>query len=467
MIAGEAMRLALRSAADRTLILGESGTLTGAELNAAIDALSADIRSLVGPLAAVGVWYWNSAHAMIAHLAIERAGATRVPVDPSAAPAEATAIFQAAGVELVVADTEHSDPSLGAVLVYDDGHEITSVSPIDLVEVPDDATALLYPRTVSAAGLLAIPISFANWESCMRLNAALFCDGTYGPALSGAECFLTTQQMMHGTGLIGTFPFLHLGLPQVILRQFEPAEVVETLATFGITTAFMVPGMVTRLADELGEHRQELRLKRVIYGGAPISADDMRRSAQILGPVLVQIYGRLEGGWPLTYLSQTDHADIAIGHDSRHGSCGKAIPGVELEIKPLVPDPNAAGELRVRGPMVSPSFRNPDGWCSLGDLATCDSDGYYTLHGRLDGMINTGSYHVYPAEVQETIESMFPGTQVTVAAEPDPKWGQAVAATITWAPGETPPTDDAFRRTLAGRLARYKIPTRLTHHREQ
>ena len=352
------------------------------------------------------------------------------------------------------------------MLAYDDGHEITSVSPIDLVQVPDDATALLYPRTVSAAGLLAIPISFGNWESCMRLNVALFRDGTYGPALSGSECFLTTQQMMHGTGLIGTFPFLHLGLPQVILRQFEPAEVVETLATFGITTTFMVPGMVTRLGGRTrrtppGSEVEASHLLR----GAPISADDMRRSTQVLGPVLVQIYGRLEGGWPLTYLSQTDHADIAIGHDSRHRSCGKAIPGVELEIKPLVSDPNAAGELRVRGPMVSPSFRDPDGWCSLGDLATCDSDGYYSLHGRLDGMINTGSYHVYPAEVQETIESMFPVTQVTVAAEPDPKWGQAVAATITWAPGVTPPTDEAFRRTLAGRLARYKIPTRLTHHR--
>ncbi len=40
-----------------------------------------------------------------AHLAIEWIGATRVPVDPAAPAAEAKQVFDAAAVDLVVADS--------------------------------------------------------------------------------------------------------------------------------------------------------------------------------------------------------------------------------------------------------------------------------------------------------------------------------------------------------------------------
>ena len=61
----------------------------------------------------------------------------------------------------------------------------------------------------------------------MEVNASLYRSGAYGPGFGADECFLTTQQLMHGTGLMGTFPFLHMGLPQVILRGFDAAEVIE------------------------------------------------------------------------------------------------------------------------------------------------------------------------------------------------------------------------------------------------
>ena len=251
----------------------------------------------------------------------------------------------------------------------------------------------------------------------------------------------------------------------VILKRFEASHVVEACLKFGVTTTFMVPGMVTRLANVMRGSTQVLPLTRLLYGGAPITNADLVDAVKILGPVLVQLYGSIEGGWPLTYLNQADHAAIARGLTDIEGSCGRAVPGVDLDLRALGAAPNERGELRVRGPMVSSSYLDPDGWCSLGDLAGRDAAGYYRLYGRLDGMINTGSYHVYPAEVEDAIRALLPVQSVSVVAEPDPKWGEAVTADITWAPDSTPLTEQQFRQVLATKLAKYKIPTKVRHHK--
>jgi acyl-CoA synthetase (AMP-forming)/AMP-acid ligase II len=111
---------------------------------------------------------------------------------------------------------------------------------------------------------------------------------------------------------------------------------------------------------------------------------------------------------------------------------------------------------------VVAEYADPDGWCALGDVAWLDEAGYLHLGGRLDGMINTGSYHVYPREVEEAIAAV-PGVQSTlVRGEPDPTWGEAVTAYVV---PEDPVTGEQLteriRRALEARLARYKLPKRL------
>ena len=84
------------------------------------------------------------------------------------------------------------------------------------------------------------------------------------------------------------------------------------------------------------------------------------------------------------------------------------------------------------------------------------------LGGRLDGMINTGSYHVYPGEVEEAITAT-PGVKATlVRGEPDPTWGQAVTAYVVPADPDAATTlPTTLRPLLEQRLARYKLPKRI------
>ncbi len=464
MIAGGRTRRALRAAGEKPLVHFGGASWSGSFLDEQTDSLASFLQRRVTPGGRVGLWYWNSAYAVVSHLAVERAGLTRVPVDPEAAAPEAKAIWNAADADLVVCDAAHA-ASMPEATVFDQGEKLPAGGNPGPVEVSDDATHLLFPRSVASSGLLAIPISYGGWMAHMATNARLYRDGTYGPAVSAADSLLTVQQVMHGTGLVATFPFLLMGLPQVILKRFDAAEVLEAVERYGVTTSFMVPGMVTRLAGQMAGSPGSAGLARIVYGGAPVSAAELRSSLSGLGPVLTQIYGRLEGGWPLTVLNRSDHARIVSGDDTLLDSCGRAVPGVELQIRHAAGGAEGRGELRVRGPMVSPAFRDPDGWCALGDLASRDATGYYRLHGRLDGMINTGSYHVYPVEVAEAIREMFEVSEVTVTGEPDPKWGQAVTANLRWPAEATVPDNGAIRQALRRRLAPYKVPTRFHHQR--
>jgi acyl-CoA synthetase (AMP-forming)/AMP-acid ligase II len=160
-------------------------------------------------------------------------------------------------------------------------------------------------------------------------------------------------------------------------------------------------------------------------------------------------------------LSAADHDDLAGGNRAHAGSCGRPIAQSELRLRPVAGQAPPWGELSVRNQMAVADWADPDGWCGLGDLARLDDDGYLYLGPRLDGMINTGSYHVYPREVEEAIAAVAGVTGALVRGEPDPAWGQAVTAYIEAVPGAPASLTADIRQALEDRLARYKIPKRI------
>lgn len=472
MIAGQESRQAVTAVGDRVLLIRPDGhEATGREVEARTTGLALALHQHGMAGQRIGLWSWNSAAAIEAHLATEWIGATRVPVDPGAPPAEAAAVFKAAGVAGVVVDAAHEADAPAGALVHDDDSPLSAAGTLEAREVPPDTTHLLYPRMAAEGRFLAVPVSYANWAACMSVNAELYRGGHYGKGFDGSERFLTVQQVMHGTGMLGTFPFIHMGLPQVVLPRFDAAAVLEAAERHRATATFMVPGMVTRLADvgagggaSAGAGaggRRAGGLRRILYGGAPIAADDLIRAINILGPVLVQVYGRFEGGWPLAVLSTADHGELAAGNSPHVGSCGQPIPQTGLRIRPTPGRSAPWGELCVRNGMVVADWADPDGWCGLGDLARLDDDGYLYLGPRLDGMINTGSYHVYPQEVQDAITALPWVRAALVRGEDNAVWGQAVTAYVVAAPDAPGELEQGIREALRQRLASYKIPKRV------
>lgn len=460
LIAGRASRRALADAADRVLLTDVAGvTRTGTQLGDRTAVLAGALaeRGLAGRR--IGLWYRNGLAAYEAFLAVEWLGATRVPVDPEVPPDEARAVFDAAGVDLVVADTEHAHRLGGDDLLHDDDTSHRATPWTDESAIDPATPLVLYPRSVAGGELFAVSTSYGNWDAIMGINVELYQQGWYGAPLADHECALTVQQLMHGTGLVASFPFLLMGLPQVVLGKFEADRVLETIRRNGVTTMFGVPGMLTRLADALDHHPGALPLRRTLYGGAPLPPDELRRVRRVLGESLVQLYGRFEAGWPLAVLGADEHAAILEGDAELVTSCGRPIPQIDIRLADAPGTPDGHGELQTRNPMVSPEYADPEGWCALGDVAYLDERGYLHLAGRLDGMINSGSYHVYPQQVAEAIASVPGVTAARVTGEPDPVWGQAITAHVV--ADDPAHWDDLVARLkteLPHKLARYKIP---------
>jgi len=315
---------------------------------------------------------------------------------------------------------------------------------------------MIYPRGVTGGELHGIPLSYHNWAAIMDTNIALYRSGRYGQWDEGSEVFLSAQQVMHGTGFLGTFPFLALGLPQVLVGRFEAAAVVAAMTRHGVTATMFVPAMLRGFVAK-ARVDQGIKVRHLLYGGGPASPEDVIAAVDLLGPVLTQVYGRVEGGWPLAILDAADHARLQMRPELIR-TFGRPIAEVDVRLRPLVDGDTANGELVVRSAMTSRDYADAEGWCSLGDVVRRDGDGYLSFERRLDRMINTG-YHVYPEEIEAVIESLDGVAHARVVGEPHPRWGEMVVAYVV-------PRGDVARSALAGalpdavaaRLARYKVP---------
>ncbi|KUN77716.1 hypothetical protein AQJ66_32570 [Streptomyces bungoensis] len=125
------------------------------------------------------------------------------------------------------------------------------------------------------------------------------------------------------------------------------------------------------------------------------------------------------------------------------------------------------GEVVVRGPHVMAGYWGlpeetaacfADGWFRSGDAARVDEDGYVYVVDRIKDMIISGGENVYPAEIEDLLLA-HPGiAECAVIGVPDGTWGEVPRAVVV--PHEGVPLDpDEVLASLAGRLAKYKIPT--------
>ncbi len=464
-----ALRETLLAAGDRVLVSDLKGLhRSGAELAQRIDGVAGALAHGYRPRPKVGLWYRNSVSAIEAFLAVEWLGGTRIAVDPGASMAEAKAVFDAAGVDVVLADLAHSRLLTGECLVHDDAHALAGSSLTSIADYVADAPFMIYPRSVTAGRLFGVALSYRNWHATMRTNMALYRSGRYGAWDERTELYLSAQQIMHGTGFVGTFPFLTMGLPQIVVDAFDVDSVLDAIEQQQVTATMFVPAMLNGIVDALA-HRPNAAgsLRHLLYGGGPVSTEQIQTAVCRLGTVLTQVYGRVEGGWPLSILDTADHAALMSQRPELSQSCGRPIDEVRVKLRPLptqqFEQPSSGelpewGELLVASDMTSGEFDDSNGWCSLGDVMRRDRDGYLYYVKRLDRMINTG-YHVYPDEIEAAIAQMTGISRVLVRGEPHEKWGEMVVAYIV---ADAGPASQRMigelRSSLAQRLARYKIP---------
>lgn len=264
------------------------------------------------------------------------------------------------------------------------------------------------------------------------------------------DCIVHAAPMSHGSGLY-ILPHVERGACQVIPASggFDPDEVFSLLRSWRGVTFFFAPTMVTRLINAPGITATDTtNLKTIVYGGAPMYAEDCRKALSLLGPKLVQIYGQGESPMTITALSRAHHTDTAHPrHNERLASVGTVQAGVEVRVADEADRDLPAGgigEILVRGDVVMKGYwRNPEasaetlrgGWLHTGDMGALDADGFLTLKDRSKDVIISGGSNIYPREVEEVLLRHDGVLECSVVGRPHPDWGEEVIAFVVAKPG--------------------------------
>lgn len=280
--------------------------------------------------------------------------------------------------------------------------------------------------------------------------------------------FLLCAPLSHGAGSF-VVPVLLQGGRLVLHSRFDPEEVVDAFRDGVANTTLLVPTMLYAVLDHpRSVEIPKNRLRRLLYGAAPITAPRLRQALDRFGPVLAQSYGQTEVPSAITYLAPEDHMrDPAL-----LSSAGKPYPGVKVRLMAdgqlVARRSRTVGEICVQAPhvmlgywrkpeMTAEAFR--DGWLHTGDLAYEDEAGYLFIVDRLKDMVISGGFNIYPSEVEAALVKHAAVQSCALIGVPHEKWGEATHAFVVLRPGDRASETDlkSFVREQLGSIKTPKV----------
>jgi acyl-CoA synthetase (AMP-forming)/AMP-acid ligase II len=222
-------------------------------------------------------------------------------------------------------------------------------------------------------------------------------------------------------------------------KHFDPEHLLATLDEQRITFTSLVPThyiMILGLSTAVRSRYRADSVERLLISSAPARKETKLAVLEhFRNSRLLEGYGSTEAGW-VTLLRPDEQL-------SRLGSIGRELTG-SGRIRLLDDNGNevaegSIGEIYSRTPYAfrgywklpdatTQAFRGP--YCSVGDMAWRDEDGYYYLADRKSNMIVSGGENIYPSEVESLLASHPAVKDVAVIGIPDDRWGEAVHAVV-------------------------------------
>jgi acyl-[acyl-carrier-protein]-phospholipid O-acyltransferase/long-chain-fatty-acid--[acyl-carrier-protein] ligase len=249
------------------------------------------------------------------------------------------------------------------------------------------------------------------------------------------DIILNALPMFHSFGLTGgtLLPVLSgmrtFFYPSPLHYRIVPEMAYDVNATIMFGTNTFLAGYA-RFA-----HPYDFYSVRYVFAGAEKLKDETRRVwTDKFGVQIFEGYGATETA-----------PGIAINTpiDSRPGTVGRLLPGIEYALDP-VPGVDG-GRLSVRGPNVMlgylkndkpgviqpPSTERGPGWYDTGDIVTVDGDGFVTIRGRAKRFAKIGGEMVSLAAVEDLASRAWPEQQHAVVSLPDFQKGEQLVLVTT------------------------------------
>jgi acyl-CoA synthetase (AMP-forming)/AMP-acid ligase II len=276
----------------------------------------------------------------------------------------------------------------------------------------------------------------------------------------------TTSLYSNGTWFM-LLPPLLVGATIVIMEQFSPQALLETIQREKVTHTFMVPTQfITALEHPKFDSFELDSLETMVSAGSPLRADTKDEILARMGKGLYELYGFSEGF--ATIIRPEEVADLT-------GSVGTPVLGFELAI--LDDEGNRlprgeAGEIAGYGKgLMKEYYKRPEATADLiwkdeagrsflrsGDIGKLDENGFLYILDRKKDMIVSGGFNVFPKDIEAVVGKHDDISDVAVIGIPHEKWGEVPLALVVPRPGLTLDVD-AVREWANQQLAK---PQRLS-----
>lgn len=456
-----------RKYGDRPAVKLDEDVLSYTELHQRASAVAGDLRAHgVLPGDRVGLILPNVPAYPVLFYGALLAGAIAVPMNPLLSAREVE-YYLADSAMTVVYGLDSSDATVSAaaakvgirsVVVPATGPINLSGSPIhDAIARTDDDTAVILYTSGTTGKPKGAELTHRNMSS----NAATTVDTLIN--VGANDVILGCLPLFHVFGLTcGLNAAVKAGALLTLVPRFEAAKALEVVARDRVTVLEGVPTMYAAMLHSPDADAADMSsLRTCITGGAPMPVEILRAFERKFDCEIYEGYGLSETA-PIACFNQP-------GHQRRPGTIGIPVRGCTLRI---VGDDGedladgVPGEIAIQGENLMKGYWNrpeataeaiPDGWFRTGDIATRDSDGYYTIVDRKKDLIIRGGYNVYPREVEEVLYEHPAVAEAAVIGIEHPDLGEEIGAAVALKRGAHAEAGE-LKSFVRDRLAAYKYP---------
>jgi hybrid polyketide synthase/nonribosomal peptide synthetase FtdB len=483
LIAGIAAERPEAIAVSAPVETGGTRRLTYADLDRRSRRLAHRLRGLgAGDGAVVALCLDKSPELIVALLAVLRAGAAYLPLDPEHPADRLAYMVGAAGAALVIIDGPGRDNLAGLP------GTVVTLADLDLDSDPDpgepdvpvepEAPAYVIYTSGSTGLPKAVEVSHRNlasaygaWREEYRLDR----DVRVHLQMAGASFDVFTGDLVRALCSGGTLVLVGRDL------LFDTARLYDTMLAERVDCGEFVPAVVRGLMSHCEREGARLDFMRLLVVGSDAwKVEEYERLRALCGPRtrLVNSYGLTEATIDSAYFEGP--ADAL--EPSRIVPIGRPFPGSALYIldehgEPV--PPGVPGELWVGGAGVATGYvgdpeqtarrfvtrtlsREPGAapvrLYRTGDLARWDSQGCVHLLGRADSQIKVRGHRVEIGEIESQLADLPALAQAVVTLRQDARGDSVLCAYCVPAAGAVLDRRE-LRRHLAGYLPTFMIPS--------
>ncbi|GGT43696.1 hypothetical protein GCM10010271_54660 [Streptomyces kurssanovii] len=473
---------ALAGRADRVAVRYEGSTVTYRQLAERTARLAHHLHALgVRPGDHVAVHMDRSPDLVTALVAVVRAGAVYVPVDPANPPERVRYLLADSGARVVVADQAHAavPTAAGALVVCPDraadraaldGRPTTAPA---VTVVGDDPVYTIY-----TSGTTGKPKGCRNSQQGVA-NRLLWMQERF--PLGSADRVAQKTPYGFDVSVWEFFWPLIAGASVVVARpggHADPAYLARLLHDEQVTVTHFVPSVLGMFLRHPAAARCTA-LRYVFASGEALPVATMRHFYEVLGTgtELHNLYGPTEAAVDVTHWAcrpDWDEPTVPIGRPVAH----TRIHLLDQDLRPV--PAGTPGEIVIGGRQVALGYHRrpelnaerfiaspfPDDDPSprlyrTGDLGLLAEDGQIRYLGRIDNQFKLRGLRIEPEEIEAALTDVPGVAEARVLPVHDESSGeQALAAVCVAADPEGAPDVSALRRALGETLPAYLVPSR-------